>query len=136
MMSKWFAQASLGVCALALVGCADALIFAERTSFNLAVSVNDDPTHPLSANAGFHRRIINFTPALGGTVQPRGGGDPIPHGEATSMIADFSLRYKPETAAPLAGKLVITTKFVSGEAAVITGENIEAVKKIVESTTK
>src|SRR4051794_29472119 len=88
---------------LLLGGCTDALIYGERTSFNLAISINDDPAIPMSVNAGLHRTVVTYAPPLGGNVQRR-DGTVIAAGESVAAISKFDLAYE-EGKTPLAGKL-------------------------------
>lgn len=100
-----------------LAGCGDALIYGERSSFNLAIGVNDNAALPLSVNAGLDRTVVNFAPPLGGDVVSGGGG--IARGEAVSSISNFDLRDKDRATNALGGTLTVKTQFASGEAAVI-----------------
>lgn len=123
---RWLCGLVLLVC---MSGCSDALIYGERTSFNLAISVNDNAALPLSVNAGLQRIVVNFAPPLGGDATS--GNATSARGEAVSSISGFDLGYDEAAGSPLDGTLTIRTKFASGEAAVTASGKPAAVAAIV-----
>src|SRR5258708_28609 len=99
-----------------LTGCADALIYGERTSFNLGIGVHEDAALPLNVNIGFRRGVVNSAPPLGGDVTE--GKTPVARGEPVSSTSSFNLTDNGRETNPFGGTLRIKTLFASGEAAV------------------
>lgn len=102
---------------LMAVACSDAMVYGERTSFDLAIGVNEAIALPVSVNAGFHRTAAGLIPPRGGAGEDA-GGTAAPEGEAVSMISGFRLEHEDDPAAALGGKLTIKTQFASGAAAI------------------
>lgn len=125
MIKARYAWTCLAASLAVLAGCSDALIYGEGTSFNLAISVNNDPALPLSVNAGLHRTVVNLVPPLGGDVS--NGNSTAARGEAVSSISSFNLTDEGRDTNPLGGTLKIKTQFASGEAAVTIAKQPEAV---------
>jgi hypothetical protein len=113
-------------------GCADGLVYGERTSFNLAsVRLNDDPAEPVVIKLGFDRDVVLVAPPIGGEVVEKVVEDGQTYdritagGEAVSQFSTFTMKstapfLNPTEAADL---LAVQTRFASGEAALaIAGE--------------
>lgn len=118
---------------LLLTGCSDALIYGERTAFNLAIRVNDDPATPVNVNAGLQRTVVSLAPPLGGQIKD--GDRTSPAGESVSAISRFDLRYDQSTAAVMAGRLTVKTQFLSGQAAVTATANPQTAARVVQLVT-
>ena len=117
----------LMVAAFGLAACQPALIYGERTSFNLAaVQVNDNVSEPVRVNFGLVRSVATVAP-------PRGGTAGTPNGEAVSVFSNFHLDDSGARASlPLVSdELTIRTRFASGEAAIRVSENPGAVRAIL-----
>lgn len=55
------------IAVFSLAGCADGLIYGERTSISVAsVRVNDDPAQPVAIKLGFDRDVVLVAPPIGG----------------------------------------------------------------------
>lgn len=115
-----------------LGGCTNALIYGERTSFNLAISVNDDAAVPVSINAGLQRNVITFAPPV---AERSMNGQTSAAGESVAAVSRFDLAYTPGAAGPLAGTLVIRTQFLSGEAAILATSNPATAARTVQLVT-
>jgi hypothetical protein len=128
------------VAMLLVGGCADGLVYGERTSFNLAsVRLNDDPAEPVVIKLGFHRDVVLVAPPLGGEVVEKMHGQTYDRtasgevvekvvedgqtydasGEAVSQFSTFKLMgaapfLKPDEPADL---LAVRSRFASGHAA-------------------
>jgi hypothetical protein len=113
---------------LAVAGCADGLVYGERTSFNLAsVRVNDDPAEPVVINLGFDRSVVLVAPPIGGEVvedDGNGGKRVTASGEAVSQFSTFTLKSVAPFLNPTANAdlLAVQTRFASGHAALAIAE--------------
>lgn len=71
---------------LLVAGCADGLVYGERTSFDLAsVRLNDDPSQPVAIKLGFNRNVVLVAPPIGGEIvedDGKGGQRTTATGEA------------------------------------------------------
>lgn len=103
----WFALVLL------LAGCTSSLVFFERSSLKLGVSVGEDPTTPVEVTVGLKRTVVSRVPPT------QDGEDGSAAGDAASLLADFDLAYDQsgEPMLALTGNLRIDTLFASGEAA-------------------
>lgn len=117
-----------GLCAATLAACGDTLVYGERTGFNLAVEVNQDPSTPVNVNLGLHRTVVGVVPPVD-TESEEQQGESRPSGEAVSMISGFDLSNEDKTN-QLDPELQIRTQFASGEAAVEVSGNDLAVAAI------
>lgn len=121
------------IMAAALNGCSDALVFGEKSGFNLAINVNDDPSTPIHVNAGFERKVGTVVPPLEVTKDDKGHS--AASGEAVSLFSGFQLKYdEPGIPTPFSGKLTIRTQFASGLAAQDISNNQAMVAKVVTGT--
>lgn len=127
-------SAGFAMVLLLLPGCTDALIYGERTSFNLAISVNDDAAVPLSVNFGLQRTVVSFAPPLDGEVTDQ--GRTVASGESVAAISRFDLGYAQAAGTPFASRLTIRTQFASGQAAAIATENSTTAARAVQLITK
>jgi len=113
------------VAMMVVTGCADGLVYGERTSFNLAsVRLNDDPSEPVAIKLGFDRDVVLVAPPVGGevvTYDDLGGRRITARGEAVSQFSTFTLK----SAAPFVRRpddepdalLAVQTRFATGAAA-------------------
>src|SRR5882724_11099365 len=101
--------AALIVGALLLGGCENNLIFLERSGFNLAINVNDDPTTPVEVNAGLKRSIVALVPPTGDPVKTESGTRA--NGEAVNLVSGYDLGYTESQTSVLGGTLTIRTQF-------------------------
>jgi hypothetical protein len=134
---------------VALPGCQSALIYGERTSFNLAaVRLNDDIAEPVKINIGLSRSVGTMAPPRGGNVQSTpttdGGAKTkdakVDSGEAVSVFSSFDLQYVTGSGTtptlPLVdGDLSIVTRFASGQAAINISDHAPTVNAIVRPRT-
>jgi len=103
---------------LLVTGCADGLVYGERTSFDLAsVRVNDDPSEPVSIKLGFDRDVALVAPPIGGKVED--DGRTTAEGEAVSQFSTFTMKSTAPFVNPTgnADLLAVQTRFASGNAA-------------------
>jgi hypothetical protein len=114
------------IASLPLAACSSNVIFLERSGFNLAVNVNDDPTTPVEVNAGLNRTIVALVPPSGGQ-----DANKTPEGEAVNLLSGYDLQYNKSTTSALQGKLTIRTQFASGAAALAASTDAKAVAKVV-----
>lgn len=117
----------LMVAVIGLAACQPALIYGERTSFNLAaVQVNDNVSEPVRVNFGLLRSVATVAP-------PRGGTAGAPNGEAVSIFSNFHLEDSgARSSLPLVDdELTIRTRFASGDAAIRVSEDPGAVRAIL-----
>lgn len=117
------------VAVLLVAGCADGLVYGERTAFNLAsVRLNDDPSQPVSIKVGFDRDVVLVAPPIGGKVVEKDGDDgqhTTARGEAVSQFSTFTIKSTAPFLNPTAPAdlLQVQTRFASGHAArAIAGE--------------
>ena len=135
-MTKAGAPATLAAAILALGGCADGLVYGERTSFNLAsIRLNDDPAQPVSVELGFDRDVVLVAPPIGGVVVD--DGERTPSGEAVSQFSTFTVKSTtpflepPTSTTELLG---VQTRFASGEAALAIASEPEVVAAVLGLT--
>lgn len=102
--------------AFALSACGNTLVFAERTGFNLAIQVNDDPATPVQVNAGLKRSVVGLVPPSKTLKEETNKGSRA-DGEAVSMFSGFRLEYEEGATGLFQGDLSIRTQFASGMAA-------------------
>lgn len=130
-----FGSGMIVVLAGLLVGaCENSLIYGERTGFNLAIQVNDDPATPLNVNAGFQRTVAALVPPTQESQEDN--GRKIARGEAVNMFSGFRLEYIEGETTVFGGTLTIRTQFASGAAAknIASGKNADkAVAQIVQT---
>jgi hypothetical protein len=107
--------AALVTGALLLGACENNLIFMERTGFNLAIRVNNDPTTPVEVNAGLKRSVVALVPPTGDPVKTATGTRA--NGEAVNLVSGYDLGYTESSTSLFAGTLAIRTQFASGAAA-------------------
>lgn len=111
-----------------LSACTDALVYSERTGFNLGISVNDEATTPVKLNAGLERNVVTFAPPSGEYKESK--KRTIKH-DAVSMLSGFHLTDgHGGINNPLGGTLSIRSQFASGEAAVVIARNPAAAARI------
>jgi hypothetical protein len=101
----------------ALAACGDALVYSERTSFDLAsIRLNDDAAQPLGVSLGFNRQVVTVAPPLGGTTLEN--GKPVASGQAVSQFSTFRVEAVPAfVGEPQPTLLAVRSRFASGEAA-------------------
>lgn len=116
--------------ALGLGACENTLIYGERTGFNLAISVNDDPATPLTVNAGFERSVAGLVPPV--ETSKDSGGENQAVGEAVNMFSGFKLLYTEDKTSVFGGTLTIRTQFASGAAASLIAQGKEADKAVAQ----
>jgi len=131
----------LMVTATGLAACQPALIYGERTSFNLAaVQVNDNVSEPVRINFGLLRSVATAAPPRGGMagerpVDPKSdkNTDRTANGEAVSVLSNFHLEDSGAgSSLPLVSdELTIRTRFASGEAAISVADKPGAVRAIL-----
>jgi hypothetical protein len=121
-------------CAQLVAGCADTLVYGERTSFDLAIGVNEAIALPISVNAGFHRTAAALVPPREGVVRSP-DGKTVAKGEAVSMISGFRLAYAEDDASLFGGKLTIQSQFASGFAAIDVSRNPQVAALIARGRT-
>lgn len=107
----------------AVSACTDALVYGDRTGFNLAVRTDATDGHPLEVNAGLQRRIAGFVPAK--QIQ-----DGVATGEAANMMSSQNVAREAGEGLGLGDTITINNTFVSGPAAVEASGNKESVKAI------
>ncbi|CUH99169.1 hypothetical protein [Leisingera aquaemixtae] len=97
---------------LCLMACSnDALVYGERTGFNLAIRSDTAESAPVEVNAGIQRRVVSFVPP---TKRDSEGNA---KGEGVTMISRFDLRRSPGQSGPFSDTVRIRTSFLSGRAA-------------------
>ncbi|EXI83053.1 MAG: hypothetical protein AW10_00128 [Candidatus Accumulibacter appositus] len=134
----------IAICSLA--ACQPALIYGERTSFNVAaIQLNDNVGEPAKINFGFVRSVATSAPPRGGEDQvikaPAAANDKgssasakVHEGEAVSVFSNFRLNQTAQNAANLPltnGDLAIRTRFASGQAAITIAGDVKAVTAIL-----
>ncbi len=137
----------IAICGLA--ACQPALIYGERTSFNVAgIHLNDNVGEPVNINFGFVRSVATSAPPRGGEDQQiqapttphktNGSSAKVHEGEAVSVFSNFRLNQTAQGAANLPltnGDLAIRTRFASGEAAINIASSENAVNAILGART-
>jgi hypothetical protein len=128
---KFSLAAALVVGSLSNGGCTDTLYYGERSSFKLAIHVNDNPVTPLQVNAGVKRTVVAIAPPRGTRTQQ---GQQRPDGESVNLFSGFDLQYDaPQSwASPFSGTVTIKAQFASGAAASIIARNPDAVDEVVD----
>lgn len=116
---------------LLLSACGERLVMIERTGFNLGIAINQDPSTPISANAGLDRKIMGIIPAREQRTVADGVTEPF--GEAVNLISGFDLRYQ-DTQNLIGGELSIKSQFASGQAAKQLAENPSAANAVMDVT--
>jgi hypothetical protein len=112
-------------------GCNNTLVFAEKSGYNLAINVNDDPSTPLHVNIGLERNIAAVVPPL--DISQDDQGKSTAKGEGVSVFSGFKLKeFGASAATPFAGKLLIRTQFASGQAARDISQRPDMVARIVD----
>jgi len=98
----------LSACSLLWSGCANELIFMERTKAAIAVDFATNPAEPVEVTAGYKRTILAMVPPK----QPASDSQSVHQGEALSLISTFDLQYNNNDT-----ELVVKNGFVGGKAA-------------------
>lgn len=104
--------------------CDRAIVYGDRTGFNLAIRTDVAEGQPVEVNAGLQRRV-------GGFVPPRKrdeNGNAV--GEAANLMSRFELTRKAGEGLGLADTIWINSAFVSGDAAVKASQNADSVASI------
>lgn len=136
-----------------LAACQPALIYGERTSFNVAaVQLNDNVGEPVRINFGFFRSVATVAPPRDGGDKSscqgpkddgmpgsqagcmKGGETTVAGGDAVSVFSNFNLKQTDQT--PSTGTLPLTdlrirSRFASGKAAVNIAGSPETVRSIL-----
>ena len=128
---------------LPIVGCADGLVYGERTSFSVAsLRLNDDPAQPVAVKLGFNRDVVLVAPPIGGSVVEKDVStdgkvekDVYIGGEAVSQFSTFTVKSTtPFVPDPRKSSdegqdqlLGVQSRFASGEAAIAIAESPEVV---------
>jgi len=94
-------------------GCANELIFMERTKAAIAVDFATNPAEPVEVTAGYKRTILAMVPPK----QPASDSQSVHQGEALSLISTFDLQYNDT-------ELVVKNGFVGGKAASIIAKEL------------
>lgn len=127
------------VAMLVVAGCADGLVYGERTSFNLAsVRLNDDPSEPVAIKLGFDRDVVLVAPPIGGKVvayDDQGRERVTAGGEAVSQFSTFTLK----STAPFVRRsddepdalLAVQSRFATGAAALAIAGKPEVVAALL-----
>ena len=118
-----------GFCIMGLAACGDTLVYGERTGYNLAIEVNQDPETPVNVNLGLRRTVVSVVPPV--ATESGQGGQSRPKGEAVSMISGFFLS-DIDSENPLQLDLRIRSQFASGNAAVLVSGNPDVVRAIAD----
>lgn len=108
-------------------GCERALVYGDRSGFNLAIRSDPAESAPLEVNAGLQRRVIGFVPAS------ESDQNAPAKGEAVNMFSRFDLKQHRDSNTVFGGKLTIGTAFASGQAALYVAEKPEVVAAITGS---
>lgn len=95
-----------------VTGCAETLVYGERSGFNLAIRVDPAQSAPLEVNGGIQRRVVGIIPP-----QKRTSANGKSDSEAVNMLSNFSLDYDEDDSSLFGGELSIRTAFASGKAA-------------------
>lgn len=106
--------------------CDKALVYGDRTGFNLAIRTDAAEGHPLEVNAGLQRRVVGYVP-------PRkrdGSGAPV--GEAVNMVSKFDLQRTAGATGGLDDTITIRAAFASGQAAIKAAKEPAAVARIAK----
>lgn len=101
---------------LAVAGCADRAIYAERSGANLKIAVSADETTPVEVNVGLQRHVAMSVPSLSEDA------DGNAKGEAGSMVSGFDYVNSDKVLASetnLDVDVSIRTSFASGNAATL-----------------
>jgi hypothetical protein len=133
-----------------LAACQPALMYGERTSFNLAaIHLNDDVSEPVKIKVGLLRSVATVAPPRGGKDQEHmaevtNPDDPkttvkVRGGDAVSVFSNFDLDYLGNRKdVPLPPSLPLTTedlnirtRFASGQAAIDVSGNTQVVAAIL-----
>ncbi|MEM9043347.1 MAG: hypothetical protein AAGC81_01540 [Pseudomonadota bacterium] len=114
-----------------MAGCTrDTLVYAERSGFNVAITVDPAESLPVEVNAGLKRRVV-------GVIPPIREPDPETsrvNGEAVNMFSRFDLIYDENESGVLLGTHRISTAFASGAAALEIAKRDDA-EEFVEAIT-
>ena len=105
----------LSGCSLLWSGCANELIFMERTKAAIAVDFATNPAEPVEVTAGYKRTILAMVPPK----QPASDSQSVHQGEALSLISTFDLQYNNNDT-----ELVVKNGFVGGKAASIIAKEL------------
>lgn len=110
-----------------LLGCERALVYGDRSGFNLAIRSDPAESAPLEVNGGLQRRVIGFVPAS------ESDQNAPAKGEAVNMFSRFDLKQDRNSGSAFGGKLTIGTAFASGRAALNIADNPQVVAAITGS---
>jgi len=134
MMNQVMSAGLLILVSLGVTGCNNTLVFAEKSGYNLAINVNDDPSTPVHVNMGLERSIATVVPPRDVTQSDQ--GKTAASAEAVSLFSGFRLKYynESELKTPFSATLAIRTQFASGMAARSISENPEMVGKVVDAS--
>lgn len=116
---------------VALAGCGQTLLFAERSGVNLSVRADTASSPPLEVNFGLVRTVATVVP-------PAAEAAGRPQGQAVAMVSGFRVERYGETK-DLRGAQVdlrIATQFASGDAAVAVAQSPSTVAAIVNTGTE
>jgi len=131
MQKMTFALATKSCCTIAvlfgLTACEQALVYGDRSGFNLAIRSDAAEGAPLEVNAGLQRRVVGFVPPRSRTP------DGLPDSEAVNMVSRFDLRRTPGDNGPFDDTIRISTSFASGAAASATDGDAAKVAAITRA---
>jgi len=108
-----FAIILLSGCSLLWSGCANELIFMERTKAAVSVDFATNPAEPMEVTAGYKRTILAMVPPKQPTSD-YANPQSVHKGEALSLISTFGLEYEQQKQGV---ELVVKNGFASGKAA-------------------
>jgi hypothetical protein len=114
---------------LALAGCGDTLVFAERSGVNLGTKVDPASSQPLEVNAGVKRQVVTVIPPMG----KGGDGSSAPNGEAVNMFSQFEVSRELRDG-NFNDVTTIRNRFASGGAALAISSKPDAVVAIIRPT--
>lgn len=114
------------ILAIAMIGsaCDRAIVYGDRTGFNLALRTDVAEGHPVEVNAGLQRRVGGFAPPR------KRDKDGNAVGEAANLMSRFELARKAGEGLGLSDTIWINSAFVSGDAAVKASQNADSVASI------
>lgn len=109
-------------------GCQRALVYGDRTGFNLAVRTDPAKADILEVNTGLQREVVGFVPPQAHTAD--GNAD----GEAVNMISRTDIRRtRASDGNPFNDNIKIHSAFISGAATVEAPENSKLIRTVIDA---
>lgn len=115
---------------LLLTSCGDALVYGERTGFNLSLRADPSTSKPIEVNAGLRRSVVAIVPPK--HMESQQDGSATAAGEAVNMFSRFELSYDESETSLFGGTLAIQSRFASGQAAVKLAPDANKVTQILK----